>query len=142
VHVTTGDTRGAGTDADVHIALSGSQACSGIIRLPSTQEHFARGQRDSFRLEMIQLGALTQLLVGHNSRGRAPNWHLKMVEVVEEASGTSTFFAANRWLGPAAPDGLCEISLQASSTDPRSSPEHVRYAKCCTGCVPNPAWHC
>lgn len=49
VYITTSDIRGAATDADVHIALSGSQGSSGVVALPSQPEQYQRGQRDKFR---------------------------------------------------------------------------------------------
>lgn len=49
VYVSTSDVRGAGTDADVHIALWGSQGSSGSIQLPSQPQQYQRGQRDRFR---------------------------------------------------------------------------------------------
>lgn len=67
LHITTSDIRGAGTDADVHIALSSSQGSSGIVALPSQPQQYQRGQRDKFRC-----GAWTycrkscqQALLGH-----------------------------------------------------------------------------
>lgn len=49
MYITTADVRGAGTDAEVHIALMGSEGGSGKITLPSRPEHFERGCRDKFR---------------------------------------------------------------------------------------------
>lgn len=49
LYLTTADERGAGTDADVHIRLEGSQADTGRMLLPSGPEHFERGHRDKFR---------------------------------------------------------------------------------------------
>jgi hypothetical protein len=51
LHITTSDIRGAGTDADVHIALTGSQGSSGIVALPSQPQQYQRGQRDKFRCD-------------------------------------------------------------------------------------------
>jgi hypothetical protein len=39
---------------------------------------------------------LEKLLIGHNGLGGCPSWHLSLVEVVEEASGRVTYFAADR----------------------------------------------
>jgi hypothetical protein len=49
LHISTSDLRGAGSDADMHVALSGAQGTSGRINLPSRPEQFQRGQRDTFR---------------------------------------------------------------------------------------------
>lgn len=49
LHITTSDIRGAGTDADVHIALTGSQGSSGVVDLTSRPQQYQRGQTDKFR---------------------------------------------------------------------------------------------
>jgi hypothetical protein len=49
VYITTSDVRSAGTDADVHIALTGSQGSSGRVDLPSQPQQYQRGQRDKTR---------------------------------------------------------------------------------------------
>jgi hypothetical protein len=49
LHVSTSDVRGAGIDADVYVALVGSDGSSDKIQLPSKPEHFERGSRDTFR---------------------------------------------------------------------------------------------
>lgn len=55
LYITTTDIRGAGTDADVHIALSGSQGSSGVVALPSQLQQYQRGQRDKFRCVMSNM---------------------------------------------------------------------------------------
>jgi hypothetical protein len=49
------------------------------------------------RLQLAPLGRLEKLLIGHNGLGDSPSWHLLLVEVVEEANGRVTYFAADRW---------------------------------------------
>lgn len=49
IYITTADVRGAGTDAEVYMALTGSERSSGKLVLPSRPEHFERGCRDKFR---------------------------------------------------------------------------------------------
>lgn len=48
------------------------------------------------RLQLPYLGKLQKLLIGHNNKGEGPSWHLALVEVQEEDTGTVTFFAADR----------------------------------------------
>lgn len=48
------------------------------------------------RLELPPLGQLQKLLIGHNNQGQTPTWHLALVEVVDEDSGHTTYFAADR----------------------------------------------
>ncbi|WIA17082.1 hypothetical protein OEZ85_013981 [Tetradesmus obliquus] len=128
LHISTSDVRGAGTDADVHVVLVGSDGSSDRVQLPSKPEHFERGSRDTFRLQLAPLGRLEKLLTGHNGLGDSPSWHLSLVEVVEEATGRVTYFAADRWLGAASGDGLSEVTLAASSVDPRRA--LVEYQLC------------
>jgi hypothetical protein len=49
VFITTSDIRSAGTDADVHIALTGTQGSSGRVDLPCQPQQYQRGQRDKTR---------------------------------------------------------------------------------------------
>ena len=48
--VTTADTRGASTGAEVRVALEGERASSGAVVLPGGEEAFSRGRTDTFRL--------------------------------------------------------------------------------------------
>ena len=47
-NIATSDIRGAGTDADVHVALHGDQGDTPTTLLPSRPEHFERGLTDTF----------------------------------------------------------------------------------------------
>lgn len=49
LQISTSDVRGAGTDADVHVALIGADGSSETVQLQSKPEHFERGCRDTFR---------------------------------------------------------------------------------------------
>jgi hypothetical protein len=51
------------------------------------------------RLQLPPLGQLQKLLIGHNNQGQATSWHLSLVEVVEEESGRTSYFAADRCVG-------------------------------------------
>ena len=64
LHITTGSMRGAGTDADVHISLHGSAGTTAAVTLPSRPEHFERGRRDSFVLQLPWVGELERVTVG------------------------------------------------------------------------------
>lgn len=95
--LTTCDERGAGTDADVHVQLEGSQGASAVMTLDSKPAHFERGGRDEFRLHLPRLGDPQRLTIGHNDRGAAPGWKLELAELTEEATGCVTYFACDRW---------------------------------------------
>lgn len=73
------------------------------------------------RIQTPPLGKLQKLTIGHNNKGSAPAWHLDMVEVTDETTGLVSFFRAGRWLGKDVQDGVSEISLIASTDDPRKT---------------------
>ena len=77
-HVVTSDVRGAGTDADVHVALHGDLGDTPTTILPSRPEHFERGETDTFRLQLPWVGRLRTLTIGHNNKGPGPEWHLQV----------------------------------------------------------------
>lgn len=81
-HVVTSDVRGAGTDADVHVALHGDLGDTPTTILPSRPEHFERGETDTFRLQLPWVGRLRTLTIGHNNKGPGPEWHLQVGLVV------------------------------------------------------------
>ncbi|MEW5311146.1 MAG: hypothetical protein WDW38_002885 [Sanguina aurantia] len=117
--ITTSDQRGAGTDADVHVSLHGEGGDTPTTMLPSRPEHFERGQTDSFRLELPHIGQPRKLTIGHNNKGPGPDWHLELVEVVEESSGRHYLFPCNKWLAVGMEDGRLERTLRLSEVDPR-----------------------
>ena len=59
VHVKTGDKRGAGTDADVHLKIFGGKGDTGLMQLKNadnTSNKFERGRTDLFKLEATDIG--------------------------------------------------------------------------------------
>ena len=77
-------------------------------------------QADAFTFRLPNLGALSELRVGHDGRR---DWHLERVEVSEPTSGTTYFFPCARWV----PSGAMSRALQLRgyTTDPGALP--VRY---------------
>ncbi|KAG1662011.1 hypothetical protein FOA52_009500 [Chlamydomonas sp. UWO 241] len=120
--VSTSDIRGAGTDADVYVALHGDMGDSLTVMLPSQPEHFERGQTDEFRLQLPWVGRLRTLTIGHNNKGPGPAWHLHMVEVKDEEEDNKVyFFSCGKWFGLGLGDNLLERTLVAVEGNPRDN---------------------
>eukprot|EP00873_Tetraselmis_striata_P010472 jgi/Tetstr1/430736/TSEL_020527.t1 len=98
VTVVTSDERGAGTDADVSIVLTGSAATFGPYKLDARAEHFERGTTDVFTVEAEDVGELQQLEVIQDGTGMGAAWLLASVEVYNRATGARVFFPCNQWL--------------------------------------------
>ncbi len=71
------------------------------------------------RLELPRIGAPQKLTIGHNNKGESPSWCLELVEVLDESSNTTTFFAASKWLGNDTPGATSEVTLVGTREDPR-----------------------
>ncbi|NWH34535.1 LOXH1 protein, partial [Chloropsis hardwickii] len=72
IKVYTGDKRGAGTDANVHIILFGNEDKSEVFQLSQSLEHqnpFERGKVDTFKIKTKNLGSLRSIEIGHNGKG-------------------------------------------------------------------------
>lgn len=47
----------------------------------------SRGSRDAFRLQLQSVGDVTKLTMGHENKGRSPDWHLDRAELTDESTG-------------------------------------------------------
>eukprot|EP00727_Mastigamoeba_balamuthi_P010665 m51a1_g6220 hypothetical protein (2032) ;mRNA; r:217273-223689 len=107
VSVTTGDARGAGTDARVFVTLFGTAGSSGKRALAGGKELFERGRTDRFEVECPRLGELMSLFVEHDNSGLGPGWFLERVVVAEPAPQSRAWeFPCHRWLARDEDDGL------------------------------------
>eukprot|EP00854_Cymbomonas_tetramitiformis_P004275 gene4275-5262_t len=96
---------GAGTDANVNIILRGSSGESSKLVLTKGPGEFVRGGRDVFTVETEPVGALTEIVIGHDNHGEAPAWHLDQVEIKENAAGSKVMlFPCKQWLDSATGD--------------------------------------
>ncbi|CAD7701204.1 unnamed protein product, partial [Ostreobium quekettii] len=102
IEVLTSDIRGAGTDANVHAKLHGTEGESEDICLQSSQNSrnpFERGQLDKFTIESsAPIGGLTRLQIWTDGRGVLADWHLRMVVVVDVERNRRHFFWCDDWL--------------------------------------------
>ncbi|NXE34461.1 LOXH1 protein, partial [Ptilorrhoa leucosticta] len=93
IKVYTGDKKGAGTDASVHIILFGNEDKSEVFQLSQSLEHqnpFERGKENK------KLGSLCSIEIGHDGEGFANGWFLEKVEVTDAARNSMHFFNCNR----------------------------------------------
>ncbi|KAK2527784.1 hypothetical protein Q9966_010083 [Columba livia] len=99
IKVYTGDQRGAGTDANVHIILFGNEDKSEVFQLSQSLEHqdpFERGKVDTFKIKTKKIGSLYSIEIGHDGKGFASGWFLEKVEITDTSSNSVYCFSCNR----------------------------------------------
>jgi len=121
--VTTGNCRGAGTDANVFATLYGPKRDSGKHSLEGTGNLFERGKTDKFNIQCVDLGKLKRLRIGHDGTGLGDGWFLEDVKVESSAGGKWTF-PCTRWLATNEGDKLIVREL---AVDGEPGPPVVHY---------------
>ncbi|NWS43618.1 LOXH1 protein, partial [Probosciger aterrimus] len=99
IKVYTGDKRGAGTDANVHIILFGNEDKSEVFQLSQSLEHqdpFERGKVDTFKIKTKNLGNIHSIEIGHDGKGFASGWFLEKVEITDASRNSVYCFNCNR----------------------------------------------
>lgn len=121
VTVRTGSDRGAGTDANVWIAVYGANGDTGRRPLDMSKDDFKRSGVDSFTLESPALGDIRCIKIGHDNTGVSPNWMLQSVTVESVDTKVSdsenqpvTHFMANKWIDSNVPPFVTELELTPS----------------------------
>eukprot|EP01123_Difflugia_compressa_P005057 TRINITY_DN1661_c0_g1_i1.p1 TRINITY_DN1661_c0_g1~~TRINITY_DN1661_c0_g1_i1.p1 ORF type:complete len:960 (-),score=248.52 TRINITY_DN1661_c0_g1_i1:25-2904(-) len=127
IDVTTGDRRGAGTDANVFIVLYGTAGDSGKKILDGPGNNFERKQTDVFGFECVDLGELKKIQIGHDNSGFGASWFLDKVVVTNQQSGTKWYFLCGRWLAKDEDDHSIVRELPASNEDGVASAPMVSY---------------
>ncbi len=90
VLVKTGDKFGAGTDANVHLKMYGTNMESNLIRLETsenTKNKFERGQVDEFRIESEDIGKIERILIGHDGKNPGAGWFFDYAEISVPSKG-------------------------------------------------------
>ncbi|NWW39685.1 LOXH1 protein, partial [Panurus biarmicus] len=108
IKVYTGDKRGAGTDANVHIILFGNEDKSEVFQLAHSLEHqnpFERGKVDTFKIKTKNVGSLRSIEIGHDGKGFASGWFLEKVEITDVARNSMHCFKCHRSVD--CPSSLC-----------------------------------
>jgi hypothetical protein len=105
ISVRTGDKRGAGTDANVHIILRGESGSTAQYNLESGGNNFERGKVDVFGIEAFDVGELTHIIIGHDGSGFGSGWFLDNVVVRDQTLRNKEYkFQCGRWL-----DKVCSL---------------------------------
>ena len=115
IRVTTGDQSDAGTKAQAHIVLIGSEAATEKVPLVLIQrEGFTPGLTETFSVEAVDVGEVKKVELSNNSYGADSGWFVKEVEVDVPTSGKKYFFPCNRWLSQNKEDGKVVRVLSAA----------------------------
>ncbi|KAG1672531.1 hypothetical protein FOA52_002840, partial [Chlamydomonas sp. UWO 241] len=96
--VYTADERGAGTDANVSMALYGDKGDTGENKLDTSANDFERGNADTFFVQAPDVGRFQKLIMTQDNSGFGAAWKLAKVEITNTNSGESCVFPCNRWL--------------------------------------------
>ncbi|KAG1666148.1 hypothetical protein FOA52_011559 [Chlamydomonas sp. UWO 241] len=126
VTVVTSNLHGAGTDCGVFLQIYGDKKASGQVLLGSSPGSFAAGREDVFTLELPHMGVLDKVMIGHDSKGVHPHWHLDSVvvrNITEEKP--EVVFNCGRWLSPDHGDGrtLCTLTPEPSRANAKAPPK-------------------
>jgi len=127
ISVTTGDVRGAGTDANVFIVMYGDQGDSGKRVLDGPGNLFERKQTDEFGLTLVDLGDLKKIRIGHDDAGFGSSWYLDKIIITNEKTQQTWYFLCGKWLAKDEGDGSIERELPAGSEDGVVSAPYVSY---------------
>ncbi|KAI8774235.1 lipoxygenasey domain-containing protein 1 [Biomphalaria glabrata] len=104
ISVTTGDLPCAETDAEISLMLIGQWGDSGqqlLTKSLSNKVLFRRGQTDVFVRNLLDVGKINKIFVGHGEHGRGHGWHCQQISVLatgQNGEMTETIFACSRWL--------------------------------------------
>ena len=90
VSVKTGDVSNAGTDANVHLKIFGSNGDTGVMKLKhsdNTMNKFEKGRVDLFNLEQEDIGKIERIRIGHDGKGVGSGWFLDYVQIDVPSKG-------------------------------------------------------
>ncbi|TSK72011.1 Lipoxygenase homology domain-containing protein 1 [Bagarius yarrelli] len=93
VTVCTGNITGSGTDASVHMSLTGDLGDTGdrfLFMSKTNVNKFEKGNTDEFVIEAVSLGTLNRVRIGHDGRGGGCGWFLDKVLIREEGQPEAT----------------------------------------------------
>eukprot|EP00047_Mylnosiga_fluctuans_P014195 m.36272 g.36272 ORF g.36272 m.36272 type:complete len:2392 (+) comp5381_c0_seq2:48-7223(+) len=117
VQVQTSDVKGAGTDANVYVAVYGDKGKTDEIYLDNKTNNFERGQLDVFKIEIPDIGTPYKLRVGHDNKGLGAAWHLDNIVLRNLATETHYTFVANRWLSKKDGDKQIVVELPVTRAE-------------------------
>jgi PLAT/LH2 domain len=123
VLVTTGECKGAGTDASVVVTLIGAAGpIIGPVPLEATAAQLERGRTDAFALRAPPApsgppAAVTAVNIAHDGAGSSPDWFLDQIVVQCEGLPDSAFLC-RAWLKPPALQRLLRAAPAAGAARP------------------------
>ncbi|XP_035673104.1 uncharacterized protein LOC118413683 [Branchiostoma floridae] len=131
ITIYTGYRAGAGTTAQVSIALFGFMDESEPIHLCDNRRVlFESGSEDSFLVSTeSRLGMLTHVHVWHNNAGFSPGWFLSRVVVKHVRSGHQDYFLCNRWLALEEDDGRINRMIFVATPEEMASLSNLIMSK-------------
>ncbi|XP_040436731.1 lipoxygenase homology domain-containing protein 1-like [Falco naumanni] len=122
ISVKTGDIPGASSDSKVFIKLYGEKAESGkeplLVSDNDLGNYFERGRVDEFTLDMMDIGKINRILIGHDNVGLRSGWFLASVQITVPVQGRQYMFPCNRWLDKDEADGRVEVEVYPSEILP------------------------
>lgn len=113
MEVHTSNVRGAGTDANVSIALRGDSASTLPVPLEASRDDFKRGRVDRFFVATRPLGTLLAALVSHDNSGRGSSWHLNRVLVTPPGASQPVCFPCGRCVCAHCPPELASVLVHS-----------------------------
>eukprot|EP01046_Picozoa_sp_COSAG06_P033716 COSAG06_NODE_3464_length_5301_cov_4.178201_1_plen_1602_part_01 len=122
IEVHTGNIRGAGTDANVDIDLIGEKDFTGMHKLENSKNNFEKGKVDVFKVNMVDVGPLQKIRIGHDNKGLFSAWFLDKIVVKKSNDDNVWEFGCNRWLAKDEDDGAIIRELV-----PESAPPLLKY---------------
>ncbi|XP_063279308.1 lipoxygenase homology domain-containing protein 1 isoform X3 [Prinia subflava] len=122
ISVKTGDVPGASSDSKVFIKLYGEKADSSkeplLVSDNDLGNYFERGRVDEFTLDMMDIGKINRILIGHDNVGLRSGWFLASVQITVPVQGRQYMFPCNRWLDKDEADGRVEVEVYPSEILP------------------------
>ncbi|XP_071658812.1 lipoxygenase homology domain-containing protein 1 [Patagioenas fasciata] len=122
ISVKTGDIPGASSDSKVFIKLYGEKADSSkeflLVSDNDLGNYFERGRVDEFTIDMMDIGKINRILIGHDNVGLRSGWFLASVQITVPVQGRQYMFPCNRWLDKDEADGRVEVEVYPSEIVP------------------------
>ncbi|XP_069736464.1 lipoxygenase homology domain-containing protein 1 [Phaenicophaeus curvirostris] len=122
ISVKTGDIPGASSDSKVFIKLYGEKADSSkealLVSDNDLGNYFERGRVDEFTLDMMDIGKINRILIGHDNVGLRSGWFLASIQITVPVQGRQYMFPCNRWLDKDEADGRVEVEVYPSEIVP------------------------
>ncbi|KAG2499991.1 hypothetical protein HYH03_002273 [Edaphochlamys debaryana] len=129
ITVVTSDIKGAGTDSNVFMVMYGDKNTSGEVKLENGPENFSRGRTDVFNVDLLPLGNVNSLRIGHDAKGNNPRWHLDRVVVKNKTANTPPLvFPCGQWFATDVGDKkIVRLLKMSGEAGELGEPKLLRY---------------